>query len=167
MQKDGISFPLRSPDGNRILFRQAPFLFVIEADKDWAQQKSESLPSFPDLNRRFVAWDWSADGKRLAGSFSDEPMDAGFFTFKNKGFELLTKMSNFPRWFSDRRRMIFGLDNKLFITDFDTKKVRELPIKPTGELQSLGVSRDDRLINYSVATHESDIWLLDTNPPNQ
>lgn len=66
-------------------------------------------------------------------------------------------------WLPDGRRIIYGLDNKIFIVDTGTKKTKELGLRLTGELHSIGISRDGRLIYYTLFSSESDIWLLDNS----
>ncbi len=76
-------------------------------------------------------------------------------------------MQNFPAWLPDSRRLIWGFENRLFIADADTKKTRELDIRPTEDIQDVGISRDGRLIYYTLYTSESDIWLLDHSDNGQ
>jgi eukaryotic-like serine/threonine-protein kinase len=163
MNKEGTSFPLWSPDGKRILFRSTPHAYLVDPDKSWNEQTLEKLPDYdPTDRRRFLAWNWSPDGSLLAGNFSGAPMEVGFYSFADQRFEIIAKLRNFPMWLPDSRRFIYGYENKLFIADADTKKTREIVgLRPTENLQSIGISRDGRLIYYTLASSESDIWLLD------
>ncbi len=165
--KDGTSIPIWSHDGKRLLYRCAPQLCIIDLNKGWTEQTPQILPDFdPTDKRRFVAWDWSPDGALLTGSFSGEPMNAGFYSLSEKRFEQVGKMDNFPAWLPDNRRFIYGFENRLFIADTNTKKTRELDIRPPEDVQSVGISRDGKLIYYTLFSSESDIWLLD-NSANQ
>ncbi len=162
MNKEGTSFPLWSPDGKRILYRSAPHAYLVDVDKNWNEQTLEKLPDYdPTDRRRFLAWNWSPDGSRLAGNFSGEPMDTGFYSFADDRFEIIAKMRNFPMWLPDSRRFIYGFENKLYIADTDTKKTREIGLNLTETLESVGISRDGKLIYYTLSSSESDIWLLD------
>jgi len=169
MNKEGTSFPIWSPDGKRILYRSAPKGYIIDAEKIWSQQ-SQPLPTLPDFDtadrRRFLVWDWSPDGTRLTGSFSGSPMETGFYSFAENRFEIIGKMENFPAFLPDSRRIIYGFENRLYIADAVTKKTRTLDLLLTEDMQTLGVSRDGRLIYYTLSSSESDIWLLD-NSANQ
>jgi hypothetical protein len=52
---------------------------------------------------------WSPDGTRLAGSFSGEPMKAGFYSFTKNRFDRVGKMEKLPVWLPDTRRLIWVL----------------------------------------------------------
>jgi dipeptidyl aminopeptidase/acylaminoacyl peptidase len=161
--KEGTSFPIWSPDGKRILYRSAPHGYLVDAEKSWHEQTPEKLPDYdPTDRRRFLVWNWSPDGSRLAGSFSGSPMETGVYSFAENRFEIIAQMENFPMWLPDSRRFLYGFENKLFIADTDTKKTREIAgIRPTEQIQTVGISRDGRLIYYTLGSSESDIWLLD------
>ena len=70
-------------------------------------------------------------------------------------------MENFPAWLPDSRRFIYGYKNFIQIADSETKKTRQLNLPFIEELPSVGVSRDGKLIYYTLSSSESDIWLLD------
>ena len=56
---------------------------------------------------------------------------------------------------------MFTRDNKIMIADTETKTIRELFSPKVGEVRSPFVSRDGRLLYYSVHISESDVWMLD------
>ena len=62
------TLPLWSPDGTRLLFQRSRVNVILDLNKDWASQTLQQLPK-PD--KTFVAWDWSQDGKKLIGTFTD------------------------------------------------------------------------------------------------
>src|SRR6185369_9585249 len=118
------------------------------------EQTPQTLPEFdPADRRRFVVWDWSPDGSRLAGSISGAPMDAGIFSFNENRFDSVGKMDTFPAWLPDSRRIIYAFQNRIFIADL--KQTRELDLHPTEDVQSVGISRDGRLIYYTLFSSES------------
>ena len=158
----GTSFPVWSPDGKRLLYRSALQNYIIDLKTDFREQTPQLLPELESTgNRKFVVWDWSPDGTRLTGSFSGSPMDAGTYTFENNRFDLVGKMSRYPAWLPDNRRLIYVFENRIYIGDTETKKTRELPIQQTEYIQDISISHDGKLIYFTLFSSESDIWLLD------
>jgi eukaryotic-like serine/threonine-protein kinase len=155
------TFPLWSPDGTQILFRRNFVSTVLDLNKPWAEQNLRQLPLPPD-NQRFLAWDWSPDGKRLIGSLSGPPTVVGSYSFETNRYEKLTEFGGAAMWFPDSTHFIFLLNpNKLYMSDIKTRRVRELFSSGENTIRSIDVSPDGALLYYTVYTSESDIWLLD------
>lgn len=161
--KDGTSFPLWSPDGQRLLYRGAPHNYVIDLNKSWTEQTPQMLPDYSAASPRlFVAWNWSPDGARLAGSLNGLPTEAVIYSFAASRYENITDLDRYPMFLPDSRRIIYGLENRLFIADTATKKTHEITgLSPAEDIRTVGISRDGRLIYYTLISSESDIWLLD------
>jgi len=64
-------------------------------------------------------------------------------------------------WLPDSTRFVFVFDNKLYLGDVKTKRVREIFSSNETELRSVHVFPDGKLSYYSAYTSENDIWLLD------
>ena len=154
------TFPLWSPDGTQILFRRSLVSTILDVNKPWAEQHLRQLPLPPD-NQRFLAWDWSPDGKRLIGSLSGPPTVVGSFSFETNGYEKLTEFGGAAMWLPDSTRFIFILNDKLYLGDIKTKRVRELLSSGENDIRSVDISPDGELLYYSIYSSESDIWLLD------
>lgn len=154
------TFPLWSPDGTRILFRRDLVSTVLDVNKPWAEQNLRQLP-LPSDNQRFVAWDWSPDGKRLIGNLSGPPQVVASFSFETNQYEKLTEFGGSATWLSDSTRFIFFFNNKLYIGDVKTKRVREVFTAGENEIRSVDISPDGKLLYYSIYSSESDIWVLD------
>ena len=66
-----------------------------------------------------------------------------------------------PMWLPDSRRFIFSREGKALIADTETKKVREIFSPSEEHIRAVAVSRDARLLYYTLSSSESDIWLLE------
>jgi Tol biopolymer transport system component len=64
-------------------------------------------------------------------------------------------------WLPDSTRFVFFTDNKAYVSDIRTKRVREIFAAKDGRLRSLDISPDGTLLYFTVYSSESDIWLLD------
>ena len=154
------SFPLWSPDGTQILFRSNFVTAVLDVNKTWAEQNLRLIPPAPD-NQRFIAWDWSPDGKRVIGTMSGPPQGIGYYSFETNKYERLTDIGGSVMWLPDSTRFLFISNRKLYICDIKTRRVREIFSAGETEIRSADVSPDGKLIYFSVYSSESDIWLLD------
>jgi hypothetical protein len=52
-------------------------------------------------------------------------------------------------------------NNKLFLGDVKTKRVREVFLSNENEIRSVGISLGGKLLYFSLYSSESDIWLMD------
>ncbi|HEU4835428.1 MAG TPA: protein kinase [Pyrinomonadaceae bacterium] len=154
------SFPIWSPDGTQILFRSNFVSSILDVNKPWAEQNLRLLPMAPD-NQRFVAWDWSPDGKRLIGSLSGPPSVVGVYSFETNQYERLTEFGGAAMWLPDSTRFVFLFNKKLYVSDIKTRRVREIFASTENDLRSVDVSPDGKLLYYTVYSSESDIWMLD------
>jgi Tol biopolymer transport system component len=155
------SFPIWSPNGTRLLFRKEGANFLLDLSKSWDAQTHEPIPQPPTPGDFFVVWDWSPDGKKLGGSFSGvSGTGVGFYSFESRSYEKLADLDAYPFWLPDSRRFVFAHEGKAYVADTATKKVRELLARPPAQIRSVGVSRDGRLLYYTLLSTESDVWLL-------
>ena len=151
------SFPLWSADGQRILFRRAGVNAIVDLNKDWANQTLEELPGAAGTD--FVAWDWSADGKRLIGTDSGSSVHC--YSFETKSFEKILDNGAYPMWLADGMRFLYLSEGKVYLSDISTKRPREILSIQENRFNSIGISRDGQLLYFTVYSTESDIWLLD------
>ncbi len=160
----GAIHPIWSPDGTRLAYHiQDGNSFIIEVGKPWQEQSPQALPSLSNPNRWFTAWSWSPDGRKLAGRpRSAEGYTSGIalYSLESQQYEKLTDFGRFPIWLNDNRRLLFRHRDKLFLVNSQTKKVREVLSVDPHRILDFALSRDDRLIYFSLVSTEADIWLL-------
>jgi serine/threonine protein kinase len=156
----GVSFPHWSPDGTRMLFRADNKNFFFDPRAEWAAQTPQQLPA-PENNANFVVWDWSPDGKKLIGTFSDGTRGTGIFHLETSTYEKISDLEEIPMWLSDSRRITFGRGGKAFIFDTVAKKEKPIPLPQAEMVSTVSVSRDSSLLYFTIVSKESDIWLLD------
>jgi eukaryotic-like serine/threonine-protein kinase len=154
------TFPLWSPDGTQIFFRTNFVNSVVDVNKPWAEQNVRRLPAAPD-NQRFVAWDWSPDGKRVVGSLSGPPPVIASFSFETNQYETLTEFGSTAMWLPDSTRFVLFFNNKLYVGNVKTKRVHEVFSTGEDQIRSVDISPDGTFFYYAVYSAESDIWLLD------
>jgi Tol biopolymer transport system component len=153
-----------SPDGTRLAYRNyGSSPAILEIGKPWREQSPEVLPSLADLNDWFP-WSWSPDGQKLAGfkAGAGGPEGISVYSLESQLFEKVTDFGLRPIWLSDSRRMLFqDLNAKLYLLDSRSKKVREILSGIPHDLgNGVALSRDNRLIYFSLVTTEADIWLM-------
>ncbi|MEZ5428076.1 MAG: protein kinase [Pyrinomonadaceae bacterium] len=160
------SFPIWSPDGRRLTFHIGQETFILDLTKDLKEQTPERLPLFDGL--KYLVWDWSPDGKKLAGNWGDYDGNAGIGYLSLETGEYVkvsSDKSEFPFWLSDSRRLIWVYDGNIRIADIDSKTPRQLLALPQETITSLGISRDGRLLYFTVFSSESNIWMMDLDQP--
>jgi Tol biopolymer transport system component len=158
-----VYFPVWSPDGKR-LFYTIPDAgsFVMEVAKPWKEQSPKPVVAPPELGARFHVWSWSPDRQKLAGNFRKAdalPDGLGIYSLESEKLERLTRFGSDPVWVGDSRRLLFQNQGKFYLIDRQTGKPREiLSVAPHG-VDGPTLSRDDRLMYFSVVVREADIWL--------
>jgi eukaryotic-like serine/threonine-protein kinase len=162
----GAHYPVWSPTGEWMAYSthmpgNAAFLF--DPRKPWEQQTPVVLPAIPDPSLSFEVWDWSPDGRWLAGQKHLADLSHAGIAIHEVGsdrLEWLTDFGEWPVWLADSRRLLFSHLGKLFLLDRTTGRYTEVLATPQPNLGSIGLSRDNRTIYYTIAATESDLWLV-------
>lgn len=161
-----------SPDNSRLAIGQTKGPpFVIDLNRSWHEQSPQQLPKLDNIldniKGDFIPWSWSPDGTKLAGWIRTGASESGIFvySFATRSYQRVTPSGQQPVWLSDSRRLLFtgqagdGQETG-FLVDSQTRKVKMiLPAAPHLRIVSIGVSKDDRTIYYSLLSSESDIWV--------
>ena len=136
--------------------------FLIDAGKPWDAQTPEKLPPFPVEGEIFSGWNWSPDGRMLAG-FLNRDDGVAVYSPDSKAFRRLTEHGADPVWLSDSRRLLFLNGGRIFLLDRESGRTRELVSVMPEEIARRGfaVSPDDRRIYFSVSTTEADVWMAE------
>lgn len=150
------SFPRWSPDGSRMVFKRHDVNMIVDVNKPWNEQTPRPLPT-PPLS--FVVWDWSPDGKKLLGTFSDAKVWS--FSLETNQYEKLSDFGSYPKWLPDSVRFITFSGGKVYLGNSETKQMQELLSTRETQIRSIGISHDSQMIYYAVSSTESNIWLLD------
>lgn len=158
-----IYYPTWSSDGSRVAYHMSGYSpYIIETAKAWREQMSVQLPGFNHPTFRFLAWDWSSDGRRLAGGQGSADMpSAGIavYSFETHQFETITDFGSRPVWLSDDRRLLFYSKGAIYLADSLTKRTRRILSVAPGDIDGFTLSADNRRIYFSLNSSEADIWL--------
>jgi Tol biopolymer transport system component/serine/threonine protein kinase len=158
-----VAWPVWSADGKRIAYTLFGIsTFLIDAAKPWNQQAPEKLPPFPGEGVLFNGWNWSPDGKILAGFLNREDGIA-VYEVATRTYRKVTPHGADPVWLSDSRRLLFLDKGKIHLLDIATGATRELVSASPEEIARRGfaIAPDDRRIYFSVSTTEADVWMLE------
>jgi Tol biopolymer transport system component/tRNA A-37 threonylcarbamoyl transferase component Bud32 len=160
---NNVAWPVWSADGKHLAYTLFGLnTFVIELDKPWNQQTPEKLPPFPVEGQMFNGWNWSPDGRMLAG-FLDRDNGVAVYLPETGSFKKLAEHGADPVWLSDSRRLLFLDRGKIQLLDSATGVTRELVSVTPEEVARRGfaISPDDTRIYFSVSTTESDVWMVE------
>jgi Tol biopolymer transport system component/predicted Ser/Thr protein kinase len=159
-----------SPDGTRMAVRtaaqgQRPVrVLVLDVRKAWTEQTPEVIPFSVTGGMSFHASSWSPDGRKLALTASGPGPSAGTYIY-DLDIRQVQKVSDLAqpllgaRWLSDNRRLLVGDQGRLLLIDpVEAKSHVVLSVVPD-DLVGYSLSRDDRLIVYSLRSNKADIWL--------
>ena len=158
----GAVLPIWSPNGSQMAFSLlGDRSFIMDLNKAWNDQSPIATPS-PENASHFVADAWSPDGKYLVGRmyYANVPRGLVAYSLEMRTYETISESGSNARWLSDSRRLVFITGDKLYLTDMQSRKPRELYSFSPKILTGIDISQDNRSIYVSVASTEADIWLL-------
>lgn len=157
----GSGFPVWSPIGDRLAVYFDGVTSLLDPTKSEIEQTPVRLQNEPGF--RIVVWDWSADGKKLAGVIAEgDRRHIGYYSLDTNEYKIVVEDTQAaPSWLPDSRRLVYSDGHTIHITDIETLETKELFSNPLVDIRSPFVSRDGKLLYYTAGNAESDIWLLD------
>jgi Tol biopolymer transport system component len=160
----GAVYGLWSPVDTRMAYSMfGGKTFLVDLSKPLKEQTPEETPLFANSKDHFVAWDWSPDGKYLAGSRSsldESKRGIHIYSLETHQFEQLSNFGERVIWLNDSRRLLFTNDNKLYLVDRLTKQPKELFAFLPNTISAPSITKDNRSIYLAIASSQADIWLL-------
>jgi Tol biopolymer transport system component/serine/threonine protein kinase len=160
---NNVAWPVWSADGKHLAYTLFGLnTFLIETGKPWGDQTPEKLPPYPGDGQIFNGWNWSPDGRTLAG-FLNRDDGIALYSIASRSFRRAAEHGADPVWLSDSRRLLFLDKGKIHLLDTASGSSRELLSVMPEEVARRGfaVSPDDRHIYFSVSTTEADIWMVE------
>jgi Tol biopolymer transport system component len=155
-------YPIWSPDGKQMLFKQRgsqPFLFEI--NKPWTEQTPQRLPLIEGAGEDFWASSWSADGRKVAGTWVYNRLNYLYtYDFETRTYENFNLVGFRPVWMSDNRHLLYERDGRVHILETQTKQSHEIFSADPHTIIALSPTHDARMLYYTLQKTESDVWLL-------
>jgi Tol biopolymer transport system component len=157
-----VVWPVWAADGKTLAYSVFGVnTYFIDTTKPWNSQIPEKLPPFPE-GQLFNAWNWSPDGRMLAG-FLNRDDGIAIYTPSQRTFERLTAVGSDPVWLSDSRRLLYHAKGRVHLIDRQSGSTRELISIAPEEIARRGfsVTPDDRYIYFSTSITEADVWFME------
>ena len=157
-------FPVWSPAGDRVAVYFDGTTILLDPTRSEKEQQPERLPKDPRY--RLVGWDWSPDGRKIAGVIAEgDKRHIGYYSFDTNQYHVLIENSDdLPSWLPDSRHLVYSDGTKIYLADIETRKSTEILSNPSVDIRSPFVSRDGKLLYYVASNYESDIWMLELPP---
>ena len=110
----------------------------------------------------FEVFDWSPDGKWLAGTGRASALDTGIviYSLEEQTYRKIADFGFWPRWWNDSRRLLFADLGNIYIADIESGEVRQILSDPPDFFLDAGISDDNRFIYFVRQKIDADIWLL-------
>ena len=136
--------------------------FIFDTARPWEAQQPQPLPAIADPTQTFEIWSWSPDGARLAGQKHLADLSHAGIAIHTVGsteIRWLTEVGEWPVWLGDNRRLLYSHRGKLLVIDSVSGRQKEILSLPQNTLGSVGLSKDNRTIYFTLQSAEADVWM--------
>ncbi len=149
--------PVWSPDGRSIACNtQGSAPIVIDAESRDAGRPTHVAAPGGSPEREFFAWSWSTIGGLVGRSAEGQLMA---FTPGQDRFRAIAPRGTRPIWLGDGRGVLYINAGALWLADASTGRAMEILSVAPNQVQSFGISRDNRTLYFTVTTSEADVWV--------
>jgi eukaryotic-like serine/threonine-protein kinase len=158
----GVFLPTWSPDGSRLAYSKLNGnARILQLDLPWSEQSPTEFGPDATAGEWFNVWSWSPDGSTLAGTRQSARRSGGIrlCSIDSRQLETISEKGFFPVWLNDGFRLLFYERGILYLADRRTKEISEVLNAAPYEIDRFDLSRDNRVISYSLTTREADIWM--------
>jgi Tol biopolymer transport system component len=147
--------PVWSPDGRSIACNtQGSAPIVIDAESRDAGRPTHVAAPGGSPEREFFAW--STIGGLVGRSAEGQLMA---FTPGQDRFRAIAPRGTRPIWLGDGRGVLYINAGVLWLADGSTGRAMEILSVAPNQVQSFGISRDNRTLYFTVTTSEADVWV--------
>ena len=97
----------------------------------------------------------------MIGSLTGSRTVVGYFSFETNQYEKVTEFGGSAMWLADSTRFVFLLNNKVYLGDVNTKRVREIFSTGENEIRSVDISPDGKLLYFTISPRRatSGCWI--------
>ncbi|QQS42262.1 MAG: serine/threonine-protein kinase [Acidobacteriota bacterium] len=158
------SIPAWSPDGKMLSYDSSEQVFLLDMEKFATTGKAEVKMRLPKAANGgfFRVWDWSPDGKMVAGNFDLKAgSGVGVYRFESGEYKRLTDYTSLPSWMPDGRRLLFLRDGRPLFADIISGEITDAFPEIEGYVRNIAVSPDGKTVYFTLRESESNVWLLD------
>jgi eukaryotic-like serine/threonine-protein kinase len=155
---DGIIYPTVSRDGTRLSAadQDTGQMFIYDV-RDFAKP-GEPLPPMPPTPSGPYVNDWSPDGRQLA--ISGPGVGVWVYSLDTREYRRLAADGSTPVWLRDGRRLVFAINDRVYVMDATSGERKEILASPGHVLSMPRLAADDVQLYFAREEQSGDVWLM-------